>query len=291
MPAGDNTTLVLADSLDTIAASGRSRREYEGAVPQLVETQELDPNTGTGWREVLYEQIAAQPITETTQNDNFQQYDDSAITITPQMVQIATFITDKSKRNLSPKALAQMGKLAGNAMMRQQDYDGLVALDGSTTQLGAAGTPAQVGDVAAARYRITSNTTERGGVTGISGVFHGFVLKDFFDELVGGVGTYPIPEGSTARVFAKGYNLPIADVAIFEDGNIVPDANDDALNFIFAREAWVLVRGMRMKTETERLPRRGGGGDAVIMTDEWAYGQRSAGNWSYELIADAVAPT
>ena len=75
-----------------------------------------------------------------------------------------------------------------------------------------------------------------------------------------------------------------------EDGNISIDSNNDAKNFVFAREAWVLVRGMSIRTETERLPRRGGGGDAIIMTDEWAYGERSAGNWSYELIGDATAP-
>jgi hypothetical protein len=290
MAAGDNTTLVLADSLDDVAASARSRREYEGVVPQLVETVTLDPNTGLSWKELLYEKISAQAITESTVNENFQRYDDSSISITPQMVQIATFVTDKAKRNLSSLALAQMGALAGNAMVRKQDEDGLTALDGSTTQLGTANTPLSTSNVAAARYRITSNTTERGGVSGIAGVFHGFVMKDFYDELVSGIGTYPVPEGSTARVFSGAYTLPIAGVLMNEDGNISIDSNNDAKNFVFAREAWVLVRGMSIRTETERLPRRGGGGDAIIMTDEWAYGERSAGNWSYELIGDATAP-
>lgn len=291
MPAGDNTTLVLTESLDDIAASARSRREYEGVVPQLVETRTLDPHTGLSWKELLYEKIEAQSVTETTQNDNFQQYDDSSISITPQMYQIATFVTDKAMRNLSTVAIAQMGALAGNAMTRKQDQEGLVALDGtSSTQLGTANQSATTSLVAAARYNITSNTTEPGGMGGIAGVFHGFVLKDFFDELVGGIGTYPVPEGATARVFQNAFNLPIANVTLFEDGNITIDSNSDAKNFVFSRDSTVLVRGMSIKRETERMPRRGGGGDAVILTDEWAYGFRQDA-WVREIIADATAPS
>jgi hypothetical protein len=291
MATGDNTTLVLADSLDTIAASGRSRREFEGVVPQLVDKVTLDANTGTSWNELLYEKLSAVTVDETTTNENFQRYDDSSITITPQLVQITTFITDKAKRNLSAIGLSQMGSLAGNAMMRKKDDDGITALDTSAIELGTTGTPISVGDVAAARYRISSNATERGGITGISCVAHGFVIKDMFDELTAGVGTYPIPEGSTARVFTGGFNLPIAGVAVLEDGNIPFVNTTDAKSYVFAKEAWVLVSGMTIKTELERMPRRGGGGDAVTMTDEFAYGQRSAGNWSVEILADATAPS
>jgi hypothetical protein len=290
MATGDNTTLVLADSLDTVSASGRSRREYEGIVAQLVDNVTLDANTGTSWKELLYEQLNAISIDETTLNENFQRYDDSAITITPQMVQITTFITDKAQRNLSRVGLAQMGSLAGNAMMRKKDDDGITALDTSANTMGTTGTPISVGDVAAARYRISSNTTERGGITGISCVAHGFVIKDMFDELTAGVGTYPIPEGSTATVFTGGFNLGIAGVAVFEDGNI-PIVSSDAKSYVFAKEAWVLVSGATIKTEMERMPRRGGGGNAVTMTDEFAYGQRSAGNWSFEILADATTPS
>lgn len=289
MSVGNTTTSVLSDSLDVIVASARARREYEAVVPQLVDRVDLDANTGTSWKEVLFESLNAQAITENTVLDNPQQYDDSAITITPQMVQIQTFITDKTKRNLSSKALAQMGKLAGNAMMRKRDEDGLTAMDGATTQLGTANTPVVTGDIAAARYRITSNPTEKGNLP-ISGVFHGYVIKDFYDELVAGVGTYPIPAGSSAEVFKSGFNLPIANVTIHEDGNIAIDGNDDAKGFVFAKESMVLVNGMTLRTETRREPHIGGGGDSLFMTDEWAYGERSAGNWLYEIIGDATAP-
>ena len=287
MAAGNTTTGSLADSLDTIQAAARSRRQFDGVMPQLVDRVELDANTGTTWREVLLANLSAQAITENTVLDNPQQYDDSAITITPEMVQIQTFITDKTGRNLNSKVLAKMGAMPGEAMMRKKDQDGLTAADASS-QLGSGSTPVQTGDVAAARYNITSNTTEPGPMP-ISGVFHGFCIKDFYDELVGGSGTYPIPDGATATVFQSGFNLPIANVSIYEDGNITVSSNQ-AKNFVFSKMAWVLVEGMTIRTETRREPHIGGGGDSLFLTDEYAYGLRSS-NWTYEIIGDATAPS
>lgn len=289
MATGNTTTSSISDSLDTVAAAARSRREYDAVVPQTVDNVELDANTGTSWREILFEQLSAQAITETTVLDNPQQYDDSAISITPQMVQIQTFVSDKVGRNVSTVSLNQMGSLAGQAMMRKKDEDGLTALDGSTTQLGTQNTPVQTGDVASARYRITSNATEPGPMP-INGVFHGFCIKDFYDELVAGVGSYPIPEGSTAIVFQGGFNLPIANVTIFEDGNIPINAAGDALNFVYSKSAWILVSELALRTETRREPHIAGGGDSIFMTDSYAYGERSPSNWSYEIIGDATAP-
>jgi len=287
MAVGNTTTGSLADSIDTIQASARSRRQFDGVMPQLVDRVELDANTGTAWREILVANLNAQAITENTVLDNPQQYDDSAITITPSMVQIQTFISDKSRRNVNNRVLAQMGKMPGEAMMRKKDEDGLTAADAST-QMGAAGTPVQSGDVASARYIITSNATEPGPLP-ISGVFHGFCIKDFFDELSAGIGTYPVPDGSSATVFQSGFTLPIAGVTIFENGNISIDGNDDAKNFVFSKSAWVLVEGMTIRTEPRREPHIAGGGDSLFMTDEYAYGLRLA-NWTREIIGDATAP-
>jgi len=287
MAAGNTTTGSLADSIDVIQASARSRRQYDGVMPQLVDRVELDANTGTTWREILLANLSAQAVTENTVLDNPQQYDDSAITITPEMIQIQTFISDKSKRNINNKVLAQMGKMPGEAMMRKKDEDGLTAADAST-QMGAAGTPVQTGDVAAARYIITSNATEPGPLP-ISGVFHGFCIKDFYDELVGGLGTYPVPDGATATVFQSAFTLPIANVSVHEDGNISIDGSDDAKNFVFSKSAWILVEGMTIRTESKREPHIAGGGDSLFMTDEFAYGLRLA-NWTREIIGDATAP-
>jgi hypothetical protein len=56
-------------------------------------------------------------------------------------------------------------------------------------------------------------------------------------------------------------------------------------------EAIVLVQGRGIKTETRREPQIGGGATSLWVTDEYAYGERSAGNWLYEIKSDCTAPT
>ena len=66
MAVGNTTTTSLADSIDTIQASARSRRQYDGVMSQLVERVELDANTGTAWREIVMNDLSAQAVTENT---------------------------------------------------------------------------------------------------------------------------------------------------------------------------------------------------------------------------------
>jgi|SRR3990167_3598021 len=290
MAVGTTTTGSLADSLDDIVASARSRREYDGVVTQLVDKKTLDPNTGTSWKEALFEQLEVTAVTEQTENDNAQQFVDSAITVTPSMFQIVTCITDKVRRNLNRASLAQMGKLAGQAMVRNQDEQGLTAMDGSTTVLGTAGATVTTNLITAARYRISSNATER-GMPPYNAVFHGYILKSLANELTASVGSSEVTSGITAEVLKSGFKLPISSVNIYEDGNVTIDSSSDAKGFVFAKDAWILVRGLNIRTETERKPGRGGGADLVYLTEEFAFGERSAGNWSYEILGDAATPT
>jgi len=40
-----------------------------------------------------------------------------------------------------------------------------------------------------------------------------------------------------------------------------------------------------------RNEKLGGGATEMYLYDEYAYGERSAGNWLYEVYTDALAPT
>ena len=60
---------------------------------------------------------------------------------------------------------------------------------------------------------------------------------------------------------------------------------------MFAQEAIVLVQGRSPRTATIRREDIGGGATVMYLYDEYAYGERSAGNWLFEIIADATAPT
>ena len=292
MAAGDTITQSLADSLDTVVASARQVREQEGVMPNLVDKVTLEEGTGTSWREISMAQLTAQAITETTRLDNPQQMSDTAFAITPTVVGIQTLITDRVAARVNKKSYAQLGSLAQNSIQRKKDEDGLAAIDGATTQLNTANASLASGFIAAAVYQISSNTTEPGNPP-FRAVFHGFSLKDIWDELTAAVDTAERSDisGITARVFTEGLRGKIAGCEIYEDGNLSVDDDGDAKGGVFAQEAIVLVQGRSPRTATIRREDIGGGATVMYLYDEYAYGERSAGNWLYEVIADATAPT
>ena len=292
MAAGDTITQSLADSLDTVVASARQIREQEGVMPNLVDKVTLEDGTGTSWREISMAQLTAQAITETTRLDNPQQMSDTAFAITPTVVGIQTLITDRVAARVNKKSYAQLGSLAQNAIQRKKDEDGLAVVSGATTQLNTAGSAMASSFIAAAVYQISSNATEPGNPP-YRAVLHGFHLKDIWDELTAAVDTVERSDisGITARVFQEGYRGKIAGAEIFEDGNMSIITGDDAVAGVFAQEAIVLVQGRSPRTATVRREDIGGGATVMYLYDEYAYGERSAGNWLFSIIADATAPT
>jgi len=293
MAAGDTITQSLADSLDTVVASARQIREYEGVMPNLVDKVTLSEGTGTSWREISMAALNAQNITETTTLDNPQQMSDTVFSITPSVTGIQTLVTDRVASRINSQAYAQLGSLAQNAIQRKKDEDGLTVLDGATTSLSGAGTTLASGVIAAAAYRISSNATEPGNPP-YRCVLHGFQIKDLYDELTAHIGTAAAGEtsaGLTARVFEEGFRGKIAGVEVYEDGNITIDSSDDAKGGVFAQEAIIMVQGRAPRTATVRREDIGGGATVVYLYDEYAYGERSAGNWLFEVYSDATAPT
>jgi len=286
---GETITSSLADSLETVISSARITREQEGVMPQLVEKQTLGKGIGLSWHEITMDQLTAQAVTETTTLENAQQLSDSKLTITPSVVGILTVLTDRVAARISPKAFAKIGSLAQNAIQRKKDEDGLTVLDGFSNSYCGAGATLTSGHIGACMSQITSNSTEPGNPP-FRCVLHGYQLHDIEDELLAGVGTYPIAEGLTARVFKEGFRGMIAGAQVYLDGNISVDSSDDAKGGVFAQEAIVMVQGRSPWTETKRLPEYGGGATAVYIYDEYAFGERQD-SWGGELYSDATAPT
>ena len=289
MASGWTNTGSLADSLPTVIDSARIVREFEAVMPKLVDRVTLPEGTGLNWDEISLAKLTAQTVTESTILDNPQQIQDTLFSVTPTIVGIQTLITDKTKRRISKNVAARIGSLAGNAMERKKDTDGLAILDGATTSLNGANTTLASGVIASAASRITGNTTER-GMPPLYTVLHPFQVKDIQDELVSGVGTYAIPAGLTQDTFRQGFSGSLYNTEIYMDGNISIDSSDDAKGGVFAKEAIVLVQGHAPRAESERKPGYGGGSDVMYMYDEYAYGERSAGNWLYEIYSDATSP-
>ncbi len=288
--SGWTTTSALADSLDDVRSSARIVREYEGVMPQLVTKETLGEGVGLSWQEIKYNALTAQAVTETTELDNPQQIADSLITITPTVVGLETFITDRVQKRISKKGFAKIGTLGQNAIQRKKDQDGLTLFASATgTSDPGAGNTMVSGYIASAVANITGNTTEPGNPP-IRCVLHPFQIKDLYDELVAGIGTYVVNEGPTARVFSQGFNLPVAGCEIYPDGNITIDGSDDANGGVFAQEGIILVQGRAPRVIDVRNEKRGGGGYHVYHYDEYAYGIRLS-NWVWLMCSDCTAPT
>lgn len=291
MAVGDTTTLALTNSLDDVRSAARIVREQEGGMQQLCRKETLGEGIGLSWEEVSFSKLTASRVTETTTLDNPQQIADALLTITPTVIGIHTFITDRVSKRINRKAYAQIGQLGQNAMERLKDLDGITVLaTGGTTASPGAGAVLTSGHVASAKANISSNTTEPGKPP-FRCVLHGFQIKDLFDELVAGVGTYVVDAGPTATVFASGFKLPIAGAEVYENGNITIDSSDDATGGVFAREGIIYVQGMAAKVKTVRDESKGGGGTAFYHYDEYAYGLGNSTTWVQILKSDATAPT
>ncbi len=290
MATGETTTGSLSDALPVIKADARIVNEYEGTYMRTCDMKRQKEGTGLEWQEFALSQMAAQDITETTQNENAQQYQGTLLQLEPDMTQILVKVTDRTYRKIAPVVKGKMGTLAGNAMARKKDEDYLSLFSTMTTGVEpATGNPLSFGHISAAVNRIQSNVTEP-SMAEVYAILHGYQIYDIQNEVVAGVGTYTIPAGLTAETFRKGFKGTCADANVFVDGNISINATPDANGAVHSRDGVVAVAGMTIKTEKRRDPSFGGGADELFMTDEYGFVIRQA-VWCYRQLSDATAPT
>ena len=294
MATGETVTGSLTDALPEIVADARIIKEFEGTWMRTTDVRRQTPNTGLNWTEFALSQLTGQGITETTNNRNFQQLQGTLLSVEPTMSQTIIKITDRTFRKIASVVKGKFGTLAGNAMARKQDEDylALFATFATGTSPGASN-PISFGHIAAAANRVKSNVTEPTNAEVFS-VLHGFQIKDIQDEIVSGIGTYPVPEGMTEDTFRKGFAGTVAGSNVFEDGNITIDGLDDANAATHSREGVVAAIGMDIKEETDRDLYFGGGADIISLTNEYAFVERKSGTtqvWAFLHISDALAPT
>ena len=240
------------------------------------------------------EQIVAQAVTEDTELDNPQQLQDTLFSVTPTVIGIQTLITDRTALRISANAWARTGRLAQNSIERKKDEDGLTILGTAGTTVAGAGTTITSGHIRAARYLISSNTTEPAPEGVYTAVFHGFQIKIFEDEILdpsSGALQLQIEAGLAARVFQNGFRGMLGGTNIKEDGNITIDTGVDAQGGVFHKEGIVLVQGRVPYVKTREEPHIGGGATSIYHYDEYAYGERSSGNWLVGVLADAATPS
>ena len=89
----------------------------------------------------------------------------------------------------------------------------------------------------------------------------------------------------------ENFSGKVGTAEIYEDGNIVADASDDAAGGIFSKFGIVLVNGAGLRKRVRDEPHIGGGATSLWIYVDYAYGERSAGNWVYRILSDATNPT
>jgi len=290
MATGNTTTGSLSNSQQLIIDSARLVREYEGVFGKTCDMQRLSEGTGLSWEEISLAKLTAQAITETTELDDPQQIGDSLFTITPTIIGIQLVVTDRVYQRMPKSVIAKMGSLAQNAIDRKKDQDYLTVFAGATTTLSGTGTTLASGIISAAASRIMGNTTE--GATGkVCTVLHSFQIKDIQDEILAGVGTYPVEGGLSQDTFRNGFEGRIVGTELYRDDNITINSTPDARGAVHAQMGIVCVQGHSPRTEQRRRPQTGGGADEMFIYDEYAYGERSTGNWLYGVLSDATSPS
>ena len=288
---GWTTTSSVSEALPVIIESARIVRLFNSVMTKLVDRHTMPEGSGLVWNEIALNNLTASNITETTILENPQQLSDNLFQVTPLQVGISTLVTDRARKRISSNVAALIGQLAGRAMERKKDIDGLTIIANATTTLGGSSVVMSSGYVSAGVARIKGNSTEPMLQGPYYTVLHPFQVKAVQDEVVSGIGTYTIPTGLTEDTFRQGYSGNLFGTEVYEDGNITIDSTTSAKGGVFAKMAVVLVQGYAPRAETQRRPDIGGGSDVLYMYDEYAYGERSAGNWLYSIYTDVTAPT
>ena len=291
MPSGETFVADVDAGLNVMVASARRRNQFPTNVMQrVVDNQHLEEGTGTAWREFLAENLTAQNYGETDVIDNPQQISGSILSVTPQLVAIQTGIGKRTQVRLSPKAFAEFGSLAQEAIERKKNTDGHAIFATATTTLGITATTLSYSNCDAAVRRIKSDSTEP-GLDPIAIVLHGYGIHDIRAEIISGVGTYAIPEGMTAEVFRAGFRGLLNGANIYEDGLIAVDSTPDARGGVFAKRGILLVQGLSPWKESKYEPNVGYGMMYIWLKDEYLYAERSPGNWLYGILHDGTVPT
>lgn len=284
----------LADSLEDIIASARAIREFQGTMVGLSDRTDLAANTGLDWNEISIAKLVAQGITETTTLDNPQLLSDTLFAVEPTMIGIMTVITKKTLRRIASNVVGVLSGLGQNAMQRRKNDDGLRFLDGATTSLVGAGSALTDAHLAAASARVAFGEGNEPGEGTPVAVLHSFQAKDIADAFTASMGTATgIIAGKSTEVLTSGPRFMgmVQGVNVVIDDNITIDAGFDAKGGVFVRDAAVLIDGEGPVAFTDFDKFYGGGADVFVMYDEYAWGERSAGNWLFEIFSDATTPS
>jgi len=247
--ANETTSTTLDELFENITQEAIFTFQETSVMRPLVTTY---PITGSGKTisVPVYPTVSAAAVNEATDLTNTA-INPTEATITASEVGVMTTLTDLGRDSASRNVGADIGKLFGDAIAKKVDTD-LVALFTSFTsnEVGAAAAELTADLIFAAVAKLRMRNVP----APLYGVFHPRALYNLKKTLTqAGYNTSSSAISDLGNEALRlGYVGQIAGVQIFENANIVADANDDATGAVFHPASIGLALKEDFKVETQR---------------------------------------
>ena len=247
--ANETTSSTLDELFENITQEAIFTFEETSVMRPLVTTY---PITGSGKTisVPVYPTVSANAVNEATDLTNTA-INPTEATITASEVGVMTTLTDLGRDSASRNVGADIGQLFGNAIAKKVDTD-LAALfvNFTTNEVGAAAVELDADLIfkAVAKLRMLNVPAP------LYGVFHPravYNLKKTLTQAGYNTNANAISEIGN-QALRDGFIGTVAGVQIFENANIVPDANDDAYGAVFHPASLGLALKEDFKVETQR---------------------------------------
>ena len=245
------TTGNLESASNIIIAKARHTEEHNAPAMALTEQFRL-PN---GSKQVTVPKVGQATMSDLSDGVDIIDEEDIGMTtvdLTASEVGAKIILTDKLVRQSAENVFAIIGKQMGDGMARKKDTDVHAlysSLNGGTT-VGAATKFMKAQNVQGAIAYAKANKFG----SEIYILHHPNSVAYLANEVASVASSNSIPEGWSADLLQKfwGGIRPMNGVAIFEDGNLSVDSNDDATGVIADKTALATLTSLETRTERQR---------------------------------------
>lgn len=235
----------------TVIGQARFTREHKGCMVGLTERFDLEAGQKTLTIPKLSAFADAEDLIDGVDMTQSQQIANTYTDITTAELGVKAIVTDKLIRQSNESVFRMCGRLLGDSMRRKIEKDGLDMLDGFSNALGAYNTTMTSGYLSAAITQLQGQSEP--APEPYAFVHHPYVVKKVMDA-VAVVGTYPLPEGFSAKM-VKDYwrgTFAIFGTPVFSNGLISIGSNSGAKGAVFSKSAIGYVVSKEASTERQR---------------------------------------
>ena len=247
------TTGNLENAQKTIIAAARYTEEHNAPAMALIEKFTL----GKGEKTVTVPKVGQMSMSDLVDGQDIIDEEDIGMTtvdLTASEVGAKVILTDKLVRQSAPNVMAIIGRQLGDGMARKKDTDVhalYTNLNGGTT-VGAATKYMKASNVQGAIAFAKAN--KFGSQIYILHHPNSVAYLSKEAATVASAVTNGIPDGWTADLLKNFWSglRPMNNVAIFEDGNLSVDSDDDAIGVIADKSAMAALVSVDTRTERQR---------------------------------------